>query len=113
VAYGWRQERLADNARQISELGRELYDRIGKMAEHFGAVGKALEKSVKSYNQAISSLETRVLPTTRKFKELGAASSAASIDLLQPLENEPRSIQAPELLAIAEEIISDEPEEDG
>jgi DNA recombination protein RmuC len=103
VAYGWRQERLAENARQISELGRELYDRLGTMADHFATVGKALDKAVKSYNQAISSLETRVLPGARKFKELGAASTAESIEPMKPLESDPRSIQAPELLALSEE----------
>jgi DNA recombination protein RmuC len=84
-------------------LGRELYDRLGTLAEHFASVGKALDKAVKEYNKAVSSLETRVLPGARKFKELGAASSAESIDLLKPLEADPRAIQAPELLAFEEE----------
>ncbi len=103
VAYGWRQEQLADNARHISELGQELYKRLATLAEHFAAVGKALDKSVTAYNKAVVSLENRVLPGHRKFKELGAASTAESIEVMKPLETDPRSIQAPELLAIAEE----------
>ncbi|MCC6124525.1 MAG: DNA recombination protein RmuC [Pirellulales bacterium] len=102
VAYGWRQEQLAENARQISELGRELYDRLGRLADHFAAVGKALDKAVKEYNKAVSSLETRVLPGARKFKELGAAGTAEDIAALNPLEADPRAIQAPELLALSE-----------
>jgi DNA recombination protein RmuC len=102
VAYGWRQEQLADNARQISELGQELYKRLNTLAEHFAAVGKALEKSVTAYNKAVVSLEGRVLPGARKFKELGAASTAADIELIKPLESDPRAIQAPELLALGD-----------
>jgi DNA recombination protein RmuC len=102
VAYGWRQEQLAENARHISELGQELYKRLSTLAEHFATVGKALEKAVKSYNSAVVSLETRVLPGARKFKELGAASLSESIEAVKPLEADPRSIQAPELLAEAE-----------
>jgi DNA recombination protein RmuC len=103
VAYGWRQEQLAENARHISELGQELYKRLSTLAEHFATVGKALEKSVKAYNSAIVSLETRVLPSARKFKELGIASATDGIAIIQPLECDPRSVQAPELLALAEE----------
>jgi DNA recombination protein RmuC len=103
VAYGWRQELLADNARHISELGQELYKRLNTVAEHFSTVGKSLDKAVKAYNSAVVSLETRVLPGARKFKELGAASAAEDIELLKPLEADPRSIQAPELLSLSEE----------
>jgi DNA recombination protein RmuC len=103
VAYGWRQERLAENARQISELGRELYDRMGTLADHIASVGKSLDKAVRDYNKAISSLETRVLPSARKFKELGAASAAENIEPIKPIESDPRAIQSPELLALGEE----------
>jgi DNA recombination protein RmuC len=103
VAYGWRQEQLAENARQISELGQDLYKRLSTLAEHFASVGKALDKAVKAYNSAVVSLETRVLPGARKFKELGAASTAESIELVKPLEADPRMIQAPELFALREE----------
>jgi len=71
VAYGWLQLSLADNAEEIKKLAEELYDRMGVFTGHLAKVGRQLESSVKSYNQAIGSLDTRILPTTRKFKELG------------------------------------------
>ena len=98
VSYGWRQEKLADNAREISDLGRNLYDCLAKLSEHFTKVGERLDQAVKAYNQALASLENRVLPGARKFKELGAASTAGDIDRLEPVENAVRQIQAPELL---------------
>ena len=97
VSYGWRQEKLADNAREISDLGRHLYDCLAKLTEHFAKVGERLDQAVKAYNQALASLENRVLPGARKFKELGA-STADDIDRLKPVDNTVRQIQAPELL---------------
>lgn len=97
VAYGWRHEQLAENAKEISELGRDLHKRLSDMAEHFSRMGRQLGGAVQSYNSAMGSLEHRVLSTARKFKELGSVSQAAEITLLDPLDQIPRELQAPEL----------------
>lgn len=89
VAYGWRQERLAAHAEEAGRLGKDLYERMAVLAEHVNDVGQALGKSVAAYNRAVGSLETRILPAARRFRELGV-SSEKTIPILEPAEIVPR-----------------------
>jgi DNA recombination protein RmuC len=95
VAYGWRQEQIAENARLISELGKELHDRIRTFLAHFEGIGSALDKAVDTYNKAVASLEARVLPSARKLKELGAA-TGDELPEIEPVDESPRTLTAPE-----------------
>jgi len=98
VAYGWRQERLAENAQQISQLGRELYKRLSDVGKHIARLGKALRAATDAYNKTIGSLESRVLVSARKFDELGTGAAGVEIEQLSPVDTSPRVLQAPELL---------------
>lgn len=95
IAYGWRQEQIAKSAQQVSELGRQLYERLRKLAEHFANIGSALESALEAYNSAVGSMETRVLPAARKFRELGAG-SGDDIPQLEPVDQVPRRLNIPE-----------------
>jgi len=94
-AYGWRQEALAANAQAISELGRELYDRISTMTGHLGKVGSGLKRAVESYNDAVASLERRVLVSARKFRELKASNAAQEIEGADTVDVVPRALAEP------------------
>jgi DNA recombination protein RmuC len=98
VAYGWRQETIAESAKAISDLGRELYGRLATLTEHFAKVGRGLDTAVRSYNEAVGSLETRVLPSARKFRDHGV-SPAAELAELGGVERTTRPVTAPELPA--------------
>jgi DNA recombination protein RmuC len=98
VAYGWRQEELALNAKEISDLGRELYKRVATLGEHFAQLGIDLNAAIKSYNKAVGSLESRVLVTARRFKELQAADGKQDIAVLSPVEKDLQSLKAPEIV---------------
>jgi DNA recombination protein RmuC len=95
VAYGWGQERAAENAQKIGELGKELYDRMKKFVDHLDGVGTSLRKAVETYNRAIGSFESRVMPAARKFEELGSAPEE-EIGQLEILEEIPRVLAVPE-----------------
>jgi DNA recombination protein RmuC len=94
-AYAWQQETIAQDARDIAILGRELYERLGVFASHFSKVGRALGTAVGAYNEATGSLERRLLVTARKFEEHGAASG--ELGEVEPLEKAPVPLTAAEL----------------
>lgn len=91
IAYGWRQEQLTKNAQEISELGRQLYERVSTLVQHFESVGSNLEKAIGAYNKAVGSLEARVLPSVRKFRELGVTGSE-EIPVLEQIDQTPRNL---------------------
>jgi len=97
VAYGWQQQAMEENARKISDLGRQLYDAVGTLGAHFENLGTKLKGSLDAYNSAIGSLEGNVLVKARRFKELQAANTAEEIPAIAPVDRVPRMLQAPEL----------------
>jgi DNA recombination protein RmuC len=99
IAYGWQQENVARNALEISELGRNLYDRIAKLAEHFENVGRSLAKSVEAYNSAVGTLESRVLVTARRLKDKGVT-TADDFAELETIDHSPRPLGATELVGL-------------
>lgn len=99
ISFGWRQEAISKNAEEISKLGGLLYKRISNLAAYWQRLGKHLGQAVDSYNQAVGNLETRVLVSARKFKDLGAyGQSTLEIDPTEPLDQVPREFQAEELI---------------
>jgi DNA recombination protein RmuC len=99
VAYAWTQESLADKAREIHELGRELHDRLGTMGAHLDKLGRSLTSAVTSFNKAVGSLETRVLVSARKFNELEVGD--ADLSTPAPVSEAVRPLTASELLEAA------------
>lgn len=91
VAYGWKQEQIAENAQAISELGKQLYERMRSIAGYISDIGKGLEKASGAYNSAVGSFENRVLPAARRFKELGAG-SGDEIEIIEPVDTQPRQL---------------------
>lgn len=91
VAFGWRQEKLARNAQEISTLGKELHDRLRSLSAHLETVGKGLDRAVESYNKAVGTLESRVLVSARKFSELGVAVTQEIPDV-EPIETTTRTL---------------------
>jgi DNA recombination protein RmuC len=91
VAYGWRQEQVTKNAEEIALLGKDLYERISVWAKHMGKMGATLGSTIEAYNSAVGSMESRVLPSVRKFKELGAT-GAEEIPPTKQVDKIPRNL---------------------
>ena len=92
VAYGWRVEEQAVNARKIADLGRELYKRISVMGEHAAGVGKALGQAVERYNRFAASLENQVLTQAKRFEDLKVDHEGKEITALEPIESTVRPL---------------------
>ncbi|HMK49419.1 MAG TPA: DNA recombination protein RmuC [Thermodesulfovibrionales bacterium] len=90
IAYGWRQEQITRNAQEISELGRQFYERMQVLMQHFEGIGSGLEKAIGAYNRTVASLETRVLPSVRRLKELGVT-GAQEIAPVGQIDQKPRN----------------------
>jgi DNA recombination protein RmuC len=107
VAFGWQQETLAESAREVQQLGAELYDRLRTMTVHLQTLQRSLTSSVEAYNRAVGSLESRVLVSARKFPTLGVmGSEAPEIGQLVPIETAPRLLQAGDLIGDEDEPVA-------
>jgi DNA recombination protein RmuC len=113
VSYGWRQEQMAENAKEVSELGKTLYDRLRVFTNHFADIGKGLDRALDSYNRGVGSLEGRVLRTARKFKERGAI-AGEHIEILEPIDKATRPLSLdegglfPDLVAAEADMAEDD-----
>ena len=102
IAYGWQEEKLAQNAQQVAMLARELYARISTFGANFADVGKSLRQAVERYNKSVGSLEGRVLPQARKFERLGVVGAGAELPQPAQVELDPRQLTAAEFAPTAE-----------
>ena len=93
IAYGWQQHQVADNARAIAEQGKVLYERLLIFLQHLTETGNGLKSAVKAYNNAIGSLESRLIPAAKRFKELSVASEP--LPIIRLIETETRTIALP------------------
>jgi len=91
VSYGWRQEQMADNAQEVSDLAKTLYDRLRVFTNHFDDIGRNLDRALDAYNKGVRSLESRVLVTARRFKERGAI-AGEEIEILEPVDKAARPL---------------------
>ncbi|MEK6750385.1 MAG: DNA recombination protein RmuC [Pseudomonadota bacterium] len=91
IAYGWRQESLAENAEQLRELGEDLFQRLGTFADHLGKIGRSLETSVNHYNNAVASFDSRLLPAGRRFVEMGVQAKRP-LERIEPITQQARAL---------------------
>lgn len=101
VAFGWRQARIEKHAQRISDLGKELYERLINFSEHMRGIAGGLQKAVESYNKAVGSFEQRLMPSARRFKEFGATGSRELEDI-EEITSTPRTLNLPEASIVAQ-----------
>ena len=101
VAYGWRQEKVAENAKRVHELGRDLYKRLSVMGGHIAGLGASLAGSIRKYNDFVGSLEGSVMPQARRFNELEVEGTGAELTLLAPVAIEPRDLRPNRDISVA------------
>jgi DNA recombination protein RmuC len=92
IAYGWQQEKMAENAVEVQKTAKELYDRLATFSKNLASVGRSLSSSVNNYNKAVGSLEARVLPSARRFEAMGVVSNGAELEDPGQVEVEPRQV---------------------
>lgn len=109
IAHTWRQEALADNYRQVADLGKELYERTAKFAEYFDDLRKKLDGAVQSYNQAAGSLETRLLVSARRLKDLNVT-TAEDLPPAEPIDRVPRVLKQANLMGLPDDATAEENE---
>lgn len=97
VAYGWQQQDVARNAEEIRALGRDMYDRLATLVEHFEAIGRSIKQAASSYDRFVGSLEQKVMPAARRFRTLGVAATK-SLETPEPLGLSLREVRSPDLL---------------
>jgi DNA recombination protein RmuC len=105
VAHGWQQQRVADGALEIWQLGQTLYDRVRTLVGHFENLRRALDRATEAYNDAVGSLEARVLATARRFHELGT-STRDELPSVEPIARRARRLHASDLVADDERVES-------
>jgi DNA recombination protein RmuC len=94
---------VAENARAVSELGRELHERLGALAGHFSKVGRQLAGAVEAYNRAVGALESRVMVSARRFRDLGASRVGLDLPVIEPVEGAPRLLDTPAIATPVDE----------
>jgi len=92
IAYGWQQEKMAENAIEVQKTARDLYDRLNTFSKNLASVGKSLSSSVNHYNKAVGSLEARVMPSARRFEAMGVVAQGGELDSPDAVELEPRQM---------------------
>lgn len=107
VAHAWRQEALTENYREVARLGRELYDRLGTLVDHFDDLRKKLDGAVQAYNRAAGSFESRVLVSARRMKEL-SVTTADELALAEPIETAPRALKQAGLMGLPDDATVEE-----